>query len=133
MTWISLPLLERMPRMKLETRSLGPEAVLVALSGRLDMAGVPAVEDAFGAASSSAKLAIVDLTDTPFIASIGIRLLLANAKILSRRGGRLIAFGCVPQVDKVLRATGLDQLIPLLGSQDEALAVAGIVVQSDAS
>ena len=117
---------ERYRTMKIETRPLGPDGVLVALAGRLDVAGVPKVEAAFNAVSAQHRLAIVDMSQIPYIASIGIRLLLANAKTLSRRGGRLILCGCDPQVEKVLRSTGLDQLIPLLKSQDEALAQAGI-------
>ncbi len=117
---------ERNRAMKIETKPLGPDEVLVALSGRLDVVGVPKVEGAFSAVSTRSRIAIVDMSETPYIASIGIRLLLTNAKALSRRGGRLILCGCDPQVEKVLRTTGLDQLIPLLASVADACAHAGL-------
>lgn len=119
---------ERNRAMKIETKPLGQDGVLVALSGRLDVAGVPKVEGAFSAASTRSRLAIVDMTQTPYIASIGIRLLLTNAKVLSRRGGRMILCGCDPQVEKVLRSTGIDQLIPLLAGVAEACDHAGIAL-----
>lgn len=111
--------------MKIETTPLGPDQVLIILNGRLDIAGAAEIETQFSAVSSHAKAAIVDLTATPFVASIGIRLLLANAKALSRRGGRMIVFGCDPQVEKVLRSTGVDNLIPILPTKEDAIAHAG--------
>lgn len=111
--------------MKIETTPLGPDRFLVAFSGRLDIAGTAQVEAPFGVIASQASLTLVDLTGTPFVASVGIRLLLANAKALYRRSGRMIVFGCDPQVEKVLRSTGVDQLIPIVATRDEALVLAG--------
>ncbi len=111
--------------MKIETAPLASEQVLIALAGRLDIAGAAEVEGTFGTAVDGATTVVVDLTHVPFIASIGIRLLLANAKALSRRSGRMILCGCDPQVDKVLRSTGVDKLIAMMPTKAEALAGLG--------
>lgn len=111
--------------MKIETTPLDTGDVVVAFAGRLDIAGVAEVEAPFGTVAREARTVLVDLSGAPFVASGGIRLLLANAKVLSRRGGRMIIFGCDSQVEKVLRSTGVDQLIPLVGTRDEAIALTG--------
>lgn len=115
--------------MKIETTSPAAEQVVIAIAGRLDIAGAADVETAFGAAVDGAQTVVVDLTGVPFIASIGIRLLLANAKALSRRSGHMILCGCDPQVDKVLRSTGVDQLIAMVATREDALA--GLAAPAD--
>lgn len=110
--------------MKIEKTSLGPGVVLVALAGRLDMAGATSVEPDFKAACDGATALLVDLSRTSFMASIGIRLLLAGAKGLRKRGGTMALCACDPQVERVLRATGVDNLIAIHETREEALAAA---------
>lgn len=111
--------------MKIETTELGKQVMLAALAGRLDIAGAGAVEAPFAAAAREAHVMVVDLSGVTFLASIGIRLLLANAKALTRRSGHMILFGCDPQVEKVLRSTGVDQLIAIVATREEAVGRAG--------
>lgn len=118
--------------MKIEIRALNPDVALIILSGRLDIAGAAEVEKEFGAAAAQSNAALIDLSATPFMASIGIRLLLANAKTLRRRSGRMVLFGCDPQVEKVLRSTGVDQLISIVATRDAALAEVGATVADGA-
>ncbi|MFG1350653.1 STAS domain-containing protein [Xanthobacter autotrophicus] len=113
--------------MNIETHALGPEQVLIVLDGRLDIEGTAQIEVAFSAVSSHAKATLVDLSATPFVASIGIRLFISNAKALARRGGRLIVFGATPTVKDVLLTTGLGELATLVATRadaDAALAAA---------
>ncbi|MGR7995636.1 MULTISPECIES: STAS domain-containing protein [unclassified Xanthobacter] len=111
--------------MKMDTSPLALDVVLIALEGRLDIAGAAAVEAAFAVEAGKARVVVVDLSQTPFIASIGIRLLLANAKALSRREGSMLLCGCDPQVERVLRSTGVDQLIAIVPTREAALAELG--------
>ncbi|MFS8035418.1 STAS domain-containing protein [Xanthobacter sp. AM11] len=111
--------------MKIEINPFAPGTVLVALEGRLDIAGAAMVESDFKAACDGAGLVLVDLSRTPFMASIGIRLLLTGAKALHRKGGNMRLFACDPQVEKVLRSTGVDHLVSIHATREEALADAG--------
>lgn len=111
--------------MKIETTPLDHQVMVIALTGRLDIAGAAEIEAAFAAAAKEAQVAVVDLGGVGFLASIGIRLLLANAKALSRRDAHMILFGCDMQVEKVLRSTGVDQLIAIVTTREEALKQAG--------
>lgn len=119
--------------MRIEKTSLGPGLVLVALTGRLDMAGATGVEADFKAACEGTKTLLVDLSGTSFMASIGIRLLLAGAKGLRKTGGTMVLFACEPMVERVLRATGVDQLIAIHETREEALAAAASSVSASSA
>lgn len=112
--------------MKIERTTLATDVIVVAIAGRLDIAGAAAVEPDFKSACEAARVLLVDLSATPFMASIGIRLLLAGAKGLHRKGGTMGLFACDAQVEKVLRSTGVDQLVGIHATRDEALAAAGV-------
>lgn len=112
--------------MQIETTNLGPGQILITLTGRLDIAGAAEIETAFTAQASHAKAALVDLAGVPFLASIGIRLLLTSAKALHRAGGRMVIFGSDHQVEKVLLTTGVGELTDIVATREEALQLAGI-------
>lgn len=119
--------------MKIETAPLGQNMILTTLTGRLDIAGAAEIEVPFSAMTHDISVAVVDLSGVSFLASIGIRLLLSNAKALSRRDGHMILFGCDPQVEKVLRSTGVDQLIAIVSTKEDALKQAGTLVAGSGS
>ena len=61
---------------------------------------------------------IVDLTNCAFIDSSGLAAMLHAA---GRRAGFMIVSGSGPPAD-VLKMTGIDQTVPVVGTLDEALA-----------
>lgn len=94
----------------------------IALSGRLDGRGTEEIAAKFAALSAGAKQRVlVDLTGLSFLASIGIRAVLSNAKTLQQNGGRMVLFvGANSAVTKTLEATGIDALIPTFADAAEA-------------
>jgi len=97
----------------------------IVLVGRLDTAGVDKVETKFGAAIVPAgKNTIVDLTQVSFMASMGIRMLIATTRALSRKGSKLVMFGAAPGVMDVIETTALTDLIPLAATESEAIGLA---------
>lgn len=106
--------------MKIDSTPLGPGQILITLSGRLDIAGAAEIENNFSALASHADVALVDMAGVTFLASIGIRLLLSNAKALYRRGGRMVLFGSDHQVEKVLLTTGVGELTDIVATREEA-------------
>lgn len=94
----------------------------ISLAGRLDIQGTEAVGNKFAILSASDKhRIIVDLTALDFLASIGIRSLVSNAKAQQQRGGRLVLFvGDNAAVAKVLKTTGIDTVIPMFADAAEA-------------
>jgi anti-sigma B factor antagonist len=87
----------------------------ISLSDRLDVLGTEAIETRFAAlAAAVQRRVVVDLTAVSFLASMGIRALISNAKAQQRRGGRMVLFvGNNTSVAKVLETAGIDQLIPV--------------------
>ena len=94
----------------------------ITLSGRLDGPGTAEIAAKLTALSASAKQRVVlDLTGVSFLASIGIRAVLASAKAAQQNGGRMVLFvGGNPAVTKTLEATGIDALIPMFADVAEA-------------
>ena len=79
------------------------------LTGRLDAAGVVAVEPAVTRAVAAHPKLALDLSGVPYMASMGLRLLMAAAKNLEKRGGRLVVVNPTPDVEGVLAVAGLEK------------------------
>jgi anti-anti-sigma factor len=94
----------------------------IVLDGRLDVAGTQAAEAEFNAALTSATQVIVDLSKVPFIASLGIRLLVAGAQTCTKLGGKMVLMGPDELSRRILKTTGIDQLVHVANDLDEALA-----------
>ncbi|MBX9596491.1 MAG: STAS domain-containing protein [Roseomonas sp.] len=109
--------------MKFDVVEINDQANRIVLTGRLDSGTVGAVEIPFTATiAASGRSAVLDLTALEFLSSLGIRLLLSAARVVSRRGGKVVLFGAQPMVAEVLAAMALDQVLPLVATEDEALA-----------
>jgi anti-anti-sigma factor len=94
----------------------------VALDGRLDVQGVDAVELRFTAHTvARRKPTIVDLSGVSFLASLGIGMLLRAAKTLQIHKAGLVVLAPQPLVERTLRASSLDHVIPIVADRDEAL------------
>jgi len=98
----------------------------IRITGRLDLIGTDEIATKFAALSTvNGRRVIVDLTDVSFLASIGIRSIITNAKALQQRGGRMVLFvGTNQPVAKTLETTGIDSLIPLFSDKAEAESAA---------
>ena len=106
----------------MEIVSLGDRLVKIALTGRLDTQGVDQVETRFIAAIvPGANNAIIDLSQVDFVASMGIRMLIAAARSLKMRQARLAVYGATPQVTDVFEAVALQKIIPICATEDDAL------------
>jgi len=102
---------------------LAGEVYRVALSGRMDIQGVGEIETRFAGMTASPRMrVVVDLSDVPFMSSIGIRALMINAKAVARRGGRFLIAAPQAQVREVLETAGLAELVSILATLDEAIA-----------
>ncbi|MFQ3669885.1 MAG: STAS domain-containing protein [Verrucomicrobiia bacterium] len=95
---------------------------VIGLVGRLDLAGAQAIDLKFTSQTSAQKVStVVDLSGTTFISSMGIRVLMQNAKALSLAGQKLVVAGAKGEVAEVLRIAGVTEVIDCFDSVDEAL------------
>jgi anti-anti-sigma factor len=105
---------------------LAPTTNKVVLVGRLDSVTVGSVEAPFTAAVvADGRSSVVDMRGLDFLSSLGIRLLLSAARAVMRRGGRLVLFGAQPMVAEVLTAMALDDMLPLVATEAEAMGRLG--------
>ncbi len=100
--------------MKLEITTLDNGIKHVELTGRLDLGGSVLVDDQFTSRTIDQKSGVlVDMTNVSFMASVGMRLIISNAKELSEHGGKLVLFNPTPLVREVMATAGFDQLISI--------------------
>jgi anti-anti-sigma factor len=111
--------------MDMEVTAISQDTARVVLSGRLDAAGSAKIDLPFNAVAGSSRHVLVDLSAVAFIASIGIRTLVLGAKTIRRRGGKLLLLNPRPEVGQVLETIGVTDLLPIVHTEDEALAAFG--------
>lgn len=94
----------------------------VALSDRLDAAGVQRIESEFMARTAArGKPTVVDMAEVDFIASLGIRMLVSYVKELVQAGARLALLKPQPVVEEALRKIALTDLLPIEHDLDTAV------------
>ena len=95
---------------------------IVSAAGELDAHAAPLLQAEVGPLSSVPGGALViDLAEVPFIDSTGLGVLVQALKHTREAQGRLDVVVASPRVLKVLGLTGLDVVIPLHSTLDEAL------------
>lgn len=97
----------------------------VALDGRLDTAGVGAIELAFTAMIvPQRRSAIVDLGGVSFLASLGVRMFISTARAVAAKGNRMVLYQATPAVAEIIDTTGLGDIIGIAETESEAIALA---------
>ena len=108
--------------MALATEELPGGITKVILEGRLDIEGAAAVDLPMNVIAGSRKAVLVDMQKVSFLGSMGLRALVAPARAIKSRGGKIVLFGPNESVEKVLKTSGIDTLIPIHHQLENALA-----------
>ncbi|MFZ4806095.1 MAG: STAS domain-containing protein [Hyphomicrobiaceae bacterium] len=95
------------------------------LAGRMDIEGATATDMQFSIIAGSKKKVIVDLTSVDFMASLGMRTLIMSAKSIASKGGKMVLLAPQPGVEKVLKSSGVDTVIPIAPDLAAATALVG--------
>jgi anti-sigma B factor antagonist len=108
--------------MSISYDDVGTDLRRIEISGRLDMPGTDSVAAKLTELAAAPKRAVVvDLSSLKFLASIGISALIACAKEVQRRGGKMaLVVNSGSTVRMSLEATGVDELIPVFEDASEA-------------
>jgi anti-anti-sigma factor len=103
-----------MQTLEIRCEDLEPNISKVNLSGRLDIAGVQDIELKFTVYTSARrKPVIVDLSEVTLITSMGLGMLITNAKTLQAQGIPFVLLNPQPLVEKVVTMSGLNELLPI--------------------
>ena len=117
--------------MRLETEELDGGILKVNLAGRLDIAGTDLIAVPLAAlAATDNRRVILDLSGVEFLASIGVRAILQNARSHRMRGGSLVLLGPQAPIEEVLLTAGVPNVVPVVS--DLAAARAAFVNLKDA-
>lgn len=117
--------------MNLQTQQLTNGVTKINLAGRMDNAGVQGIDLQFTALTATKKAAVVvDLSEVSFLASIGIRTLITNARALQHRGGKMVLLNPTPLVDEVLDAAGITSVIETVDNLQSACEALGASPES---
>jgi anti-anti-sigma factor len=101
----------------------GPAGVTqAALIGRMDIDGAQQIEAPFRILTRLRRTLVVDLSKVSFMASMGLRTLMLGARTQSELGGRLVLASPQPNVEKVLKESGIGEIIGVYPSVEAATA-----------
>lgn len=94
----------------------------IAITGRLDVDGTNSVASQLVELTQAPKKGVVvDLSSLKFLASIGIRALITAAKAVKARGGKMVlVVDSGSTVMMSIKATGIDQLVPIFDDDSAA-------------
>ena len=99
---------------------------VVAVRGEIDIFTAPEFKGLItNAIDAGCASVVVDLSESTFIDSSSLGVLISAHRRLSLRDGRLIIACSVAEVRKTFAITGLDSVLTVVASRDEALALAG--------
>ena len=97
-------------------------AHVVAVAGEVDIFTAPELKRAIGAAiDGGAKEIVVDLTETRFLDSTALGVLIGAVKRLRPLEGRLVIVNTEPSTSKTFEITGLDQIFTIVDTRESAL------------
>jgi anti-sigma B factor antagonist len=108
--------------MTISTEAMDGEVMRVILDGRLDIQGAAAIDLKMNVLAGSSKFLLIDLTNVSFLGSMGLRSLVLPAQAVKRRGGKMALLNPTPMVEEVLKASNIDEIIPIYHNLDTAVA-----------
>jgi anti-sigma B factor antagonist len=106
----------------IEDRRVGGKAHVVAVTGEVDLFTAPEFKQRVMAPiAAGVEHVVVDLTETTFIDSSSLGVLIGAHRRLKGRGGRLVVACDDDPIVKTFRITGLDSVFTLVDSVEAAL------------
>ena len=106
---------------RLEVRTQGA-ATVIAVSGELDLASSPALQEELDrAAGSDAQMLIIDLRELDFMDSTGLSVLVRAHQRTEEQGRQLAMVKGPQQVQRLLSLTGVADRLTLVETPEELL------------
>jgi anti-sigma B factor antagonist len=117
----------------INTEQLGDSSYIISLSGEVDLYTAPEFkQQLLEVINQGAKEVIVDFSNTTFIDSTTLGVLVGGVKRLRTNDGQLALVSSDRNITKIFEITGLDRVFTIYGSRDEAVAGLGSATQPSA-
>lgn len=108
--------------MPISTEEIEGGITRVILDGRLDIEGAAAVVMRMNVLAGTQNAVLIDLQKVSFLGSMGLRAMVAPARTITDRGGKVVIFGPNELIEKVLKAGGVETVIPIHSDLQNAIA-----------
>jgi anti-sigma B factor antagonist len=106
----------------IQTEKLSHDAYAISLSGEVDLYTAPEFkQQLLELVGRGAKDVVVDLTNTTFIDSTTLGVLVGGVKRLRPNGGQLSLVCSDRNITKIFEITGLDKVFPIYTTRSEAV------------
>jgi anti-sigma B factor antagonist len=110
----------------IKTEQLGDDAYVISLAGEVDLYTAPEFkQQLLEVIGQGAKSVVVDLTDTTFIDSTTLGVLVGGVKRLRTNDGQLSLVCSDRNIAKIFEITGLDRVFTIHATRAEATAALG--------
>jgi anti-sigma B factor antagonist len=117
----------------IKTEQLDDNSYVIALAGEVDLYTAPEFkQQLLGVIGQGAKEVVVDFSDTTFIDSTTLGVLVGGVKRLRTNEGQLSLVCSDRNITKIFEITGLDRVFTIYGSRDEAISAIGSATQPSA-
>jgi anti-sigma B factor antagonist len=96
---------------------------VVSIGGEIDLSTAPAFEAAIaGALNEDPAVLVIELSAVTFMASAGLRVLASTQEKVGK-SAQLAVVATTPATSRPIQLTGLDKVIPLYPTVDDAMVV----------
>jgi anti-sigma B factor antagonist len=117
----------------IQREQLDDKSYVIALSGEVDLYTAPEFkEQLLDVIGKGAKDVVVDFTDTTFIDSTTLGVLVGGVKRLRTNEGQLTLVCSDRNITKIFEITGLDRVFTIHPTREEALTAIGSATQPSA-
>ena len=108
--------------MTITTEFIEGDITKVILDGRLDIQGAAALDLHMSGLAGTCRFLLIDLTKVSYLGSMGLRSINIPAQTVIRHGGKVALLGPVPMVEEVLKASRVNEIVPVFHDLDSAVA-----------
>lgn len=110
------------PEFAITEQPIDAERHVLAVRGEIDLFTAPELKQVLGESIEAGRTRIVvDLTDTTFLDSTALGVLIGAVKRLRSRDGALAIVNVDENIAKTFEITGLDQIFTIVPTRDEAI------------
>src|SRR5919197_196819 len=107
----------------INTEQLGDEAYVISLAGEVDLYTAPEFkQQLLDVIAKGGKQVVVDFTNTTFIDSTTLGVLVGGVKRLRTNEGQLALVCSDRNITKIFEITGLDRVFTIYPTRDEAVS-----------
>ena len=117
----------------INTERLGDNSYVIALAGEVDLYTAPEFkQQLLEVIAQGGKNVVVDFTNTTFIDSTTLGVLVGGVKRLRTNDGQLSLVCSDRNITKIFEITGLDRVFTIYGTREEAISALGSATQPSA-